>query len=46
MMITIDIYWDDLTPEKQHEISEVFGDNNNWDVFPICTIEVEEDGGV
>ena len=33
----IEIYWNDPTPEKQAELLDLFGDNNNWDVFPICT---------
>ena len=41
-MKSVEIYWDDLTPSKQAEILEVLGDNNNWDVFPIDVIEVEE----
>ena len=36
----IEIYWQDLTPAKQHEILQVFGENGNWDVFPIATIDV------
>ena len=42
-MIQIEIYWNDLTPEKQKEIIETIGDNNNWDVFPIATVDIEED---
>lgn len=42
-MLTIEIYWDDLTPEKQQEILDVVGDNGNWDVFPIATVDIEED---
>ena len=38
----IEIYWKDLTKEKQKEISNKLGDNNNWDVFPISVIEIEE----
>lgn len=35
----IDIYWDDLTPEKQAEILKTWdGDNGNYDVFPICSL--------
>ena len=41
----IDIYWSDLTKEKQEEILEAFGENGNFDVFPIATIpEPEMDG--
>lgn len=39
----IEIYWDDLTESKQREILDTFGDNWNYDVFPIATIEVEQD---
>ena len=39
----IEIYWYDLTPEKQAELLDLFGDNNKWDVFPICTFEIEEE---
>ena len=39
----IEIYWDDLTKEKQEELLNLFGDNRNWDVFPITEIEIEED---
>ena len=38
----IEIFWNDLTKEKQNEILEVLGENGNYDVFPIATIEVEE----
>lgn len=39
----IEIYWKDLTPEKQAEIIEKLGENCNWDVIPIITIEMEEE---
>ena len=41
-MATVEIYWDDLTPEKQEELLEVLGDNGNYDVIPIAVIEYEE----
>ena len=41
-MVKIEIYWDDLIPDKQKEILEQLGDNGNYDVFPIATIEFEE----
>ena len=41
--MTVEIYWNDLTKEKQKELLEIFGDNNNYDVFPIATIEIEEE---
>ncbi len=38
----VEIYWQDLTPAKQAEILRVFGENGNWDVIPIVTLEVPE----
>lgn len=46
MTKTIEIYWDDLTEEKQKEIIEEIGDNGNYDVFPIATMEFEEEGDI
>ena len=37
------IYWDDLNDQKKREIIEEFGDNFNWDHFPICTLDIEID---
>ncbi len=37
---TIDILFGDLTPEKQQEILDAFGENCNWDVIPIVSIPV------
>ena len=34
----VEIYWDDLTEEKQREILEVFGDNQNFDQFPVAVL--------
>ena len=42
MDMNIDIYWDDITKEKQEEILFTFGDNCNYDIFPITTIYVED----
>lgn len=39
----ISIYWNDLTPEKQAEILAAFGDNGNYDVFPIAEIPISEE---
>lgn len=39
----IEIYWDDLIPAKQAELLALLGDNGNYDVFPLCTIELEGD---
>lgn len=41
--MSIEIYLDDLTKEKQEEILFAFGDNGNYDVFPISIIYVEEE---
>jgi hypothetical protein len=39
----IELYWEDLTTDSQKKILDVFGENCNWDVFPITTIPVEDD---
>ncbi len=42
-MKTVEIYWNDLTPEKQQEIFEALGgEDGNYDVFPIVTLEFED----
>jgi hypothetical protein len=41
-MKTIEFYWDDLTKEKQDEILAELGENCNWDVFPICVLDIED----
>lgn len=41
---TIEIYWNDLTEEKQKEIKEVIKeDGHNWDFFPMASFEIEID---
>lgn len=42
-MKTIEFYWDDLTEAKKKEILDLLGENCNWDVFPFCTLEIEEE---
>ena len=42
----IEIYWQDLTQAKQKEILQAFGENGNWDVFPIAIIDVPTENGV
>lgn len=42
-MKIIEFYWNDLTEAKQKEILDLLGENCNWDVFPICTLEIEEE---
>lgn len=36
----IEIYFDDLTKEKQAEILEELGDIGDYDKFPIATFEI------
>ena len=36
----ISIYWSDLTPTKQAEILAAFGENCNYDTFPIVNIPI------
>ena len=40
---SIEIYWQDLTPAKQSEILQAFGENGNYDVFPIATLDAPEE---
>ena len=42
-MIRISIYWQDLSKKMQNKLLSVFGDNCNWDCFPIATLELEDD---
>jgi len=35
----LEILWDDLTKRKQQEILDMFGDNCNFDVFPLAVLE-------
>lgn len=41
--MSIQIFFQDLVPEKQQEIINALGDNGNYDVFPIAEIEVDDD---
>ena len=41
-MPIIEIYFDDLTEEKQKEILDTLGDNGNYDLFPLASLEYEE----
>lgn len=42
-MITINIYWQDLSKDMQKKLFKVFGDNNNWDTIPMTMIEINDD---
>lgn len=41
--VEIEFYWGDLTEKKQKEITDILGDDNNWDAFPFCTLMIEKD---
>lgn len=41
----IQIFWEDLSSRKQQEILDTFGDNCNFDVFPIAEIPIDVDPG-
>lgn len=43
-MRTFEIYFQDLTPDKQQELIEFLGgDNGNYDVIPLATLEEDDD---
>lgn len=39
----IEIYFSDLSAKKQEEIIKLIGYDSNWEVFPICILELESD---
>ncbi len=39
----VEIYWQDLTEEAQRRILDEFGENCNFDVFPIAVLAKEEE---
>ena len=41
--MSIEIYWDDLTAEKQQEILDALGENCNYDVFPTATLDDKQE---
>ena len=43
-MKTFEIYWNDLTPECQKALFDFLGgENRNYDVLPLCVLEIEDD---
>lgn len=45
-VIQIEIYWNDLTEEAKRNILEALGEDeesHNWDVFPIATIDIDDE---
>lgn len=45
-MIKIRIMWEDLSDDFKSKIIQVFGDNCNWDLFPMTTIEIEDERNI
>lgn len=42
-MITINVYWQDLSKDMQKKLLKVFGENNNWDTIPMAMIEINDE---
>ena len=38
-----DIFWDDLCPETREKLLELMGDNGNYDVCRIASINVSKE---
>jgi len=41
--IRAELFWDDLCPETQKELFGLMGENGNYDVFPIASINVSNE---
>ena len=41
-MVTIRIYWQDLSKNMQSQLKKIFGNNMNWDIFPISVVEIDD----
>lgn len=41
--MTVEIYWNDLTKEKQSELLAILGENGNYDDNPIATLVFQEE---
>ena len=39
----IQLYWDDLSPSAKERLLELFGDNGNYDVFPLAELVTENE---
>ena len=35
-----DLYWDDLSAEAQNELLNLMGDNGNYDLFPLASVNI------
>ena len=42
-MLWADIFWDDLSAEAQVELLGLMGENGNFDVLPIASINVSQE---
>ena len=39
----IQLYWDDLSLSAKERLLELFGDNGNYDVFPLAELVFENE---
>lgn len=43
-IVSFELYWDDLSENAKNYLREVLkldkDDNNNWDTFPLATIDI------
>ncbi len=37
-----ELYWDDLTEDAKQRVLDAFGENLNWDSFPIVQIPLDQ----
>lgn len=42
-METLELFLQDLTEESQKKLIDFFGDNGNYDIFPLVILEKYED---
>ena len=38
-----DLFWDDLAAETQTELLNLIGDNGNYDIFPLVSLNISQD---
>ena len=39
----IQLFWDDLSSSAKERFLELFGDNGNYDVFPLAELVIENE---
>ena len=39
----IQLFWDDLSSSAKERLLELFGDNGNFDVFPLAELVIENE---